>query len=171
MQPKPHHPQDSQQPQLLSQNPRKSSSLHYSRSASSSTVSVNSRDNRTASSSSQQQLPPDFNFAGYRETLSKTAQTDENISPSSSQNSLVSYFRRTNSAGGNSQNSHSHSVQHKPSVQSITSTTSGKSHKHSLIHPGLALNRLKNSVVQHHRKHHPRKNQPEEINPSQKAAA
>lgn len=159
MQPKhsenPH--QSAQQP--FSLRPRKSSSLlFHSTSASSSDTAPESKKDQdttvTSSSRSQQaqrqeanQFTSDFKFSGNRQSISQAQ--DEDISPSSSHSSLAVPFQRTNSAG----NSHIQpSLQHKASLQSISSSTSSKSHRISL-HPGFALNRLKNSVVQHHRKH------------------
>lgn len=89
-----------------------------------------------------QQVPTDFSFMGnYREALAN----EVDISPSSSNTSLASYFKRANSSGHNSLFP---SISQKPSSSSIATNMTASSNKHS--RPS-ALTRIKNTVIRKHR--------------------
>lgn len=89
-------------------------------------------------------IMPNFNFkTNYREALN---QDDDNISPSSSNTSLASYFKRHNSA---SSNSIFHSITHKRSNNSVYTSSASSTHSNTKNHlrPSFALNKIKNSVI------------------------
>jgi hypothetical protein len=113
-------------------------------------------------------ISSDFNFStNYRELLN---QDNDNISPSSSNISLVSYFKRHHNAASSGTNSGTssgtnsvvqnilHSITHKQSTSSIPTSSASSIHSNSTtkshLRPSFALNMIKDSVINYKKKKH-----------------